>query len=493
MARSLTQSRMPIIDRDYQLAKLRELAQRPTPQLALLTGRRRVGKTFLLTNSWPPEDYFLFTAARVTPEANRAQLIRDLAAWSGLDLRPSDYPSWRTVFDLLLSLPPDRPRVLVLDEFQYLAEDERGVAAVASELNAAWERPRDKKPLLLVLAGSVISTMEAMAKGGAPLYGRFTWQHRLEPFDYWYAAEAASFSGLRDRAIAYGAFGGTPRYLAAIDSGWTLAESIQRLLLAKDGEVRALLETALDQEDRLRDTAKYRTILRAVAGGATERNEIANRSGLANDRGLRDKLDTLIELGYLERRDNVDARTNDAVRYAVADPALRFHQRFVEPNRSLLECQSAAQVWDAKVESQMNQYMGLEFERIGKQAYDRHAGALGLPLVERWGRWEGVDRERGSLEIDVVAPLVDGRTLTGSIKWNRSPVGAEVHFAHLDHLRRASAAGRVWAHAGLAPEAPLYYLSASGFTPAFWAAVQESGREVIAWSLEDLYQGQVIG
>ena len=103
------------------------------------------------------------------------------------------------------------------------------MAAVASELNAAWERPRGEKPLLMVLAGSVISTMEAIAKGGAPLYGRFAWQHKLEPFDYWYAAEAASFSSLRDRAIAYGAFGGTPRYLAAIDSGWTLAESIQRL------------------------------------------------------------------------------------------------------------------------------------------------------------------------------------------------------------------------------------------------------------------------
>ena len=181
------------------------------------------------------------------------------------------------------------------------------------------------------------------------------------------------------------------------------------------------------------------------------------------------------------------------MRYAIADPALRFHQRFVEPNRSLLERQSAAQLWDAKVESEVDQYMGLEFERIGRQAYDRHASALGLPLVERWGRWEGVDRERASLEIDVVAPLLDGRTLTGSIKWNRSPVGAEVHFAHLDHLRRASAAGRAWAHAGLAPEAPLYYLAASGFTPAFWAAIQESGREVIAWSLEDLYKGQVIG
>lgn len=485
-------ARTRLIDRHAELAKLRELAEKARPRLALLTGRRRVGKTFLLTHAWPPSDYFLFTAARVTPEANREQLVNDLASWSGLELRPSDYPSWRAVFNLLLSLPQNQPRVVILDEFQYLADDAQGVSAVASELNAAWEWPREERPFLLVLAGSVISTMEALAKGGAPLYGRFDWQHRLEPFDYWFAAEAASFRELRDRATAYGVFGGTPRYLAAIDTGYSLPENVQRLLLERDGVIRNLLETSLDQEEGLRDTAKYRTILRAVASGATERSEIANRSGLANDRALIDKLDTLIDLGYLERRDNVDAKRNEPARYAMGDPALRFYHRFVEPNRSLLERQSGARLWDEKVEPELAQYMGHELERIAIQAYDRHTEALSLPSVQRWGRWEGVDRERRSLEVDIVAKLLDGRTLTGSVKWNRKPVGAELHFDHLENLRRASDAGRAWAHAAREPAAPLFYVAAGGFTPAFLAAVQESGREVYAWSLEELYQGQEI-
>ncbi|HZJ09628.1 MAG TPA: ATP-binding protein [Trueperaceae bacterium] len=481
-----------IVDREAELNKLRALARKPGRKLALLTGRRRVGKTYLLTHCWPPEDYFLFTAARVTPEANRKQLIRDLAAWSGLDLRPDDYPSWRTAFTLLLTLSEKQPRAIVLDEFQYLAEDERGVAAVASELNAAWERPQNTNPVLLVLAGSVVSTMEALARGGAPLYGRFAWQHRLEPFDYWHAAETASFTDLRERAITYGVFGGTPRYLAAIDASLSLARNIQELVLARDGEVRALLETAIDQEAGLRDTAKYRTILRAVATGATGRNEIANRSGLGNDRALREKLETLIDLGYLERRDNVDSRPTDPARYSVADPAFRFYQRFVDPNRSILERQGTAKLWEAKVEPELDQYMGLEFERIVRQAYDRHTSDLGLPLVRQWGRWEGSDRERKSVEIDVVSPLLDGRTLTGSIKWNRSPVGAEVHYDHLDMLQRMSSAGRQWARAALDPAAPLFYVAAGGFSNSFHFAIKESEREVIAWDLADLYWGQVI-
>ena len=154
---------------------------------------------------------------------------------------------------------------------------------------------------------------------------------------------------------------------------WRRAFSVSA---AKDGEVRALLETALDQEDGLRDTAKYRTILRAVAGGATERNEIANRSGLANDRGLTSSIPHGTRLLGKTRQRRRQAQRRRA--YAVADPALRFHQRFVEPNRSVLSASRQPSCGTPRW-NQNDQYMGLEFERIGKQAYDRHAARLGCP------------------------------------------------------------------------------------------------------------------
>ncbi len=89
------------------------------------------------------------------------------------------------------------------------------------------------------------------------------------------------------------------------------------------------METALDQEEGLRDVPKYRAILGAVADGCTGRNEIAQRAGLANDNGLREKLATLIGLAYLEEPRNVDAKPNELVRCQIADAALRFYHRFV--------------------------------------------------------------------------------------------------------------------------------------------------------------------
>ncbi len=477
-----------LIDRRDELAELHRLLASGSPKLGLITGRRRVGKTFLLTHAWEDQRVFLFTASRTTSEINRRQLLQDFAAWSGEEIRTEDYPTWRTVFNLLLATGSDEPLVIVLDEFQYLADETSGVAAVASELNAAWERTRDTHQLLLLLSGSAVGTMEALAAGGGPLYGRFNWQHRLQPFDYWHAAKMAPFTDLRDRALTYGILGGTPQYLAAIDTGQTLGENVTRLMLSRSGEVRLLVETALDQEEGVRDVAKYRAILRAIAAACTERNDIAQRTGLSNDRGLRDKLDRLIELGYVETRQNIDAKRNDPVRYGIADAAFRFYQRFVEPSTSMLERYPAERVWKSSVKTQLDQYMGHEFERMARQAYDRRAVELDLSLVKRWGRWEGTDRAGRSMEIDLVAELAHGAMLTGAVKWNTRPIGSDVHWAHIEMLERAAHAGRAWAHNALDPEASILYVAAGGFADDFMTSLQSAIQNVICWSLEDLYR-----
>ncbi|MEM6288029.1 MAG: ATP-binding protein [Bacteroidota bacterium] len=477
----------PVVNRESELARLHALADAGGHRLALVTGRRRVGKTYLLTNAWGDRDAFFFTASKTTPELNRRQLVEAAATWAGEDLRPEDYPTWRTVFQMLVRLKAPRPLVVVLDEFQYLGDGASGAVEVASELNAVWEAPRPERSFLMVLSGSAVGTMGALAAGGGPLYGRFQWQGTLRPFGYWHAAELAGVSDLRERALAYGIFGGTPRYLAAIDPDRSVAESATRLVLDPGGEVRLLVETALEQEEGLRDVAKYRAVLHAVASGQTKRNEIADRAGLPVDGALRDKLRRLVGLGYLEARRNVDARPNAPARYGVADAAFRFYERFVGPNRSRLERLPAEQVWAESVAPHLDVYMGHEFERVAAEAYDRRAASMDLPTVAEWGRWEGTDRDRQPVEVDIVAPLVDRGVLTGEVKWNREPVGTRVHAAHLDKLRRMADAGRAWAHGALGKDGVLLYVSASGFEDGFRERIEADGRRAVCWSLDDLY------
>ncbi|MFU8804526.1 MAG: ATP-binding protein [Bradymonadaceae bacterium] len=479
---------MEIIDRKQEQAKLHELADEGVPRMALLYGRRRVGKTFLLTHLWSEDRAFYFTASIVTPEQNRRQLIRQVSQWSGEHYEPEDYPTWRTVFKLLLSLKSDRPLVVVLDEFQYLGENEKDLAQVTSELNAVWEGPqRPSRAVLLVLSGSAIRTMEALDAGGAPLHGRLSWKAQLEPFDYLDAALMAPFEDLRDRAYTYGVFGGMPRYLASINPSRSFADNVAELMLSPRGDVRGQVETAILQEQGLRDIPKYLGILRAIGGGRTELSEIAGRAGLAKHTTVREKVERLVELGYVEQQRNFDAPRTTPWRYRLADPAFRFYHEFVTRYETTLEKSDPADVWKAHVAPEIDRYMGHLFERIVEQSYDRKRKTQGLGLVREWGRWEGNDRDGKSLEMDIVSRLTSGAMLTGAIKWTRRPIGNELHRNHMRDLQRLADAGNRWAHEALESGSSILYVSAGGFKEGFRERAEEEGLPVVLWSLEDLY------
>jgi AAA+ ATPase superfamily predicted ATPase len=477
------------IDREFELQELRALQEEKSPQLALLYGRRRIGKTHLLTHAWPPDQTFYWTASETTPVQNREQLIRDLSEWARESFNPKDYPTWRTVFRLLLELRPQQPLVIVLDEFQYLGEDSKGLAAVASELNAAWEQRRPQRSLVFVLAGSAIRVLEALDAGGAPLHGRFAWKGELKAFNYWHAAEMANFRGVRDRARAYGIFGGTPRYLASIKANRSLGENVARAMLAPRGEVRGLIETAIVQEQGLRDIAKYQAILRAIGSGCTELNQVGQRAGLPTDTSLRDKVEKLMELGYVRAHRNLGAGSTVPFRYAICDPAFAFHYEFVSPHVSALERTDPTSVWQKVIAPRLDVYMGHMFERIAEQAYTRLQPHYDLPVVREWSRWEGRDRNGTALEIDIAAPLANGGVLTGAVKWNSKPLELHWHFHHLEALDRLADAGIKWAHEAKHGHSPLLYVAAGGFTKEFLSAARASSRErVYCWTLADLFK-----
>ena len=282
----------PLIDRDDERQRLRDLMATGAPQLVLMYGRRRVGKTFLLNRIWGDTPAFYFTAAETTPAQNRVALLHAFAEWSGQPLHIEDYPTWRSVFRLMLEYRAPAPFAITLDEFSSRARVRRGGLGA----NAVWKLGPDR-PLLS--GGILLRLLERLNTGGGPLYGRFAWQCHLKPFSYWHAGQLAGFPKLRDRATAYGVFGGTPRYLAAIDQRRSLVENVQSLMLDASGEVRDLVRTALLQEQGLRDIAKYQAILRAVGEGRTTLNEIAQSAGLEVGTPLRDKLERLGHLGYV--------------------------------------------------------------------------------------------------------------------------------------------------------------------------------------------------
>lgn len=381
------------------------------------------------------------------------------------------------------------PQVVILDEFQYFGQDEVDLAAVASELNAVWEARRPPRPFVLVLSGSAVGVLEAMAGGAAPLYGRFAWIGKLQPFDYWHSNQLASFAALRDRVRCYAAFGGTPRFLAAIDTTESIDANIARLLLDGRGEVRTLIETALVQERGLRDVQKYQAVLRAIGTGNTTLARIQNDAGLQQDAStsVRRIVDRLIDLGYVRATRNIGAPPKAPFRYRIDDPAFAFYYEFVTRFESAIVRNNALDVWNMRIASTFDSYVGHIFERMAEQAFIRLHSTLDIPLVTDWGKWEGQDRNRESIAVDIVAPLINDGVLTGSVKWNRAPLPVQRYFEHLSMLDRLAKSGVAWAVTALRPESPLLWVAAGGFTPAFVEVAQEDGRRVVLWDIETMY------
>lgn len=482
----MVSARPDFVDRMRELADLRRLADRGAPTLILIYGRRRVGKTYLLDHAWRDRRVFYFLAANIPDRLNREEMIRELSAWLGESLDPGDYPTWRTVFRLFVRLASQKPLIVVLDEFQYLlGHDDDAV----SQLVAVWDREVGNLPLTLALSGSEVSTMEGLQHGGQPLYGRPTWSVRIRPFDYRDAALMVPNLGPRGAAMAYGVFGGTPRYLAAIDVGEPLRESIVRTLLSPRGEVYLQLQTLIEQERGIRETGEYRAVLAAVAGGRTQLNEIALGVGLADRAHVaRRALEILEGLELVGRERNVDASEKAPHRYFIADQAVRFWYRFVFPCRSRLETGDAEAVWIHDVEPHLDGYMGKAFETICRDAYARYHEGWGLPGASVWARWEGRDRNRRSIELDVVARLDDDRLLTGDITWSSRPIGADVHRQLIRDLDDLARSGQGWATDALSPlrSAGYLYFSAAGFTEELRALA--SGDPMIRLlTLQDLY------
>lgn len=228
----------------------------------------------------------------------------------------------------------------------------------------------------------------------------------------------------------------------------------------------------------------------AVATGHTDRNAIAQAVGMAVDATFRSRLDTLVELDYIAPTRKFDAAGNQPYRYVIADPAMRFYHSLVLPYRNaLVDADSAQVVWRDVVRPRLDTYLGHTFEVIARQAYARLSPRPReeLPLMKDCGRWEGRDRTRTPIEIDIVARAVDGRMITGAVKWNRRPVSPTLHTRHVEMLQRLATSGYRWVHEALSDGAILLYVSASGFSDAFSAGVADEARRVVTWSLSDLY------
>ncbi|MBK8128728.1 MAG: hypothetical protein IPK53_07195 [bacterium] len=172
----------PFINRHHELTLLDNLIQQPGAHLIMLYGRRRIGKTTLITY-WARQTSlptFYWVAKRDPRDLLLGNLGRAIYGWqhgseSDVAIQPRD---WEQAFKMLAQAVGDRRAIVILDELPYALQQDSGLG---SHLQAAWDHLFKESQIILILSGSHIGMLTDLIQYQSPLYGRLTAQFPLYP------------------------------------------------------------------------------------------------------------------------------------------------------------------------------------------------------------------------------------------------------------------------------------------------------------------------
>ncbi len=399
--------------------QLGEFASSPRPglRIAIVSGRRRQGKSYLLRRVCRLADGLYHQAQELERPQALQRFADDVATRLGLGRGRLQFSDWDTALRTALGLAPREggqhasgaagpSRLLVLDELPYLLAHSPELPSIVQELYDETGDRGNAPSVAVVLCGSALSIMTDLLSGTKPLRGRAQVDMTVKPFGF---RESAQFWGIDDPRVAFGVnavLGGTPGYRSLIDAAVprTAARIPKWLGRSVLNPAHALFnETAylLREDPRIVDKALYNSILSAVAGGRHTQKEIGALLGRDSNH-LRHPMGILVSAGFLLREDDVLLQKKPV--YFIADPVVRFSEVVLDPYRSLLEERDIATTWERAAPAYSSLVLGPHFERMAVEWTARHSG-------DRWGQPVGEvgptvvnDPEgRAQHQLDVVA------------------------------------------------------------------------------------------
>lgn len=421
-------SQQKFIDRITETKFLEEQYSLPGATFVVVYGRRRVGKTELISRFIADKGiYFL-----ATNEGDREN-IKSFQQAAGRFLKDSSielasYPDWTSLFTTLVGLGSFRHAtsqskvVMAIDEFPYLIETNRSIASVFQKI---YDTILKESNIMLILSGSSVSVMEGKVLDyTSPLYGRRTGSLDVNPLKFAYTGEFLDYD-FENLCNVYFVTGGIPEYLLKLDPKVDFWTNISDKFLTKGSYLYSEAEFLLRSE--LREPRNYFLILKAIALGYQRLGEICSYTGL--DKSMVSKyLDVMNTLRLVVPEVPFGASAKFKRRnYKIVDQYLSFWFRFVSPNRTQLESSNVIEVL-AAIKRDFDMFASDQFEQLTRQLVLE--GLLGKSFstcTRWWGKNRGKQKGKDVEEIDLVAYSgLRNEMLIGECKWNNRPVSPQV-------------------------------------------------------------------
>ena len=421
------------IGRKKELARLQALHNKKVTSLVVVNGRRRIGKSRLITEfAAQNKRNKLWSFAGLAPqEGMDDQSQRDHFARQLALLRkepPFTFQDWS---DALQHLGKHLRAgdIVLLDEISWMGDND---PSFVPKLKAWWDQLN--VPVTLVICGSVSTWIEENILKSTAFFGRINLTLTLEPLPIPESALFLKKVGFKGSAYdtykLLGVLGGIPWYLEQVSPGKTADEIIHQLCFEKNGVLVLEFDRIFHDLFGGKGTS-YRKVLDALKEGTKTLAEIRHAIGFAHSGTLSNLIDHLITAGFVSKQPLWSLKTMQARKqslYRISDPYMRFYLKVIAPQRSKIDRGGLKDTVLSQLPG-FEAHLGLQIEQLLLQNRSLLLESIGLPastiVADGPFRQSKTTKQRGC-QIDYLAQTATQNLFVCEFKFKRRELGATI-------------------------------------------------------------------
>ena len=421
------------IGREKEIKYLNEFYNKPSIGMTVIYGRRRIGKSTLISEFIKDKKSIFYTATKVGKERNLELFAKQILDELAPDLSNITFNSLETVFDFIGNSIKDEKLILVIDELPYWADKDEALLSILQKyIDTVWK----DKNLKIILCGSSLSFMEnKVLSEKSPLFGRRDSQIKLEAFDYLDSAKFVPNYSAEEKAICYGITGGVAKYLSLIDSSKDIHENIISLFFKTNGYLYDETHNLLTQE--FSDITIVNNIIEQIASGENALSIISEKVH-ESQQTVSYFLDKLISVGLIGKKKCITEEKNKKkTQYVLKDSMFKFWYEFIPKATSVIEMGQGELYYHKAVKPYLHSYMGPIFENMCqyytlKQGIEGKYGCFITSVGTWWGQ-EKIKDQYGNIKIQatdigvVGISDIDKKAVVGECKFKNEKIDKNIY------------------------------------------------------------------
>ena len=406
---------MDFINRTKELNTLNEEYEKNRFSFIVIYGRRRVGKTRLISEFIKNKDAFYFLADIQTEKLNIQRFCKSASRILKDEFMTKiDFNDWGTIFEYIFKhWNKNKKLIIVVDEFQYLAQIN---AATASIFQRIIDETLQNQNCMLILCGSIISLMyKHTLTYTSPLYGRRTAQIKLQPLSFVDFSDHYRNVSETKSVELYAILSGIPKYMELFEFENDIYDAIVKNIFNPNSYLYQEPRFLLNEE--LSTNTTYFSILQIIAEGTHKLGKISSKIGTKN-KNITSFLDKLRDLEIIQREVPIFETSFEKSKkglYVFKDNFLKFWFQFVFPNMNSLEMGNT-NIVISRVKEAFSIFVSYAFERIAQEIIQKNSSFQIQKIGRYWDK---------NIEIDLVA-IGEKDILFGECKWMNRQVGSKV-------------------------------------------------------------------